>query len=342
PYLKLEQLKLYELIWKRMVASQMAAASLDITTVEVKAKCAESQKEYLLKTTSSVVKFPGFIYLYSEGKDEDAGEEEKTILLPQLKVGDQLMLLGLFLEQRFTQPPPRYTEATLIKALEQKGIGRPSTYAPILSTIQERGYVYKENGKLCPDEIGTVVNDLLTQHFPKIVDLNFTAHLEEELDEIARGEKGWVSVLREFYEPFEKTLSQASERIEKVKIVKTTEEVCPDCGRPMVIRTGRYGKFLACSGYPDCKKTMPFLVKTGAPCPQCGKELVERTTKKKRVFYGCSGFPQCQFAVNRRPIPQSCPQCGKLLILYRDGWAKCTACEYKNRLDELEKVGAKT
>jgi DNA topoisomerase-1 len=337
-YLKPEQLKLYELIWKRMVASQMAAASMDITTVEINATCAEPQKIYLLRTTSSVVKFPGFITLYSEGKDEN-GEEEKAVALPELKVGDKLVLLALFPEQCFTQPPLRYTEATLIKALEQRGIGRPSTYAPIISTVQERGYVYKENGKLCPDEIGLVVNDILTQHFPKIVDLDFTAQLEEELDEIAQGEKRWVPVLKDFYTPFEETLNQAAEKIERVKIAKPTEEICPDCGLPMVLKTGRFGKFLACTGYPDCKKTMSFVVKTGVSCPQCGKELIERTTKKRRIFYGCSGFPQCKFAVNRKPVPQPCPQCGKLLIIYRDGWVKCTACEYKDKLDELEKTG---
>jgi DNA topoisomerase-1 len=339
PYLKPEQFKLYELIWKRMVASQMAAASLNVTTVNIKAKCPEPQNEYLLRTISSIVKFPGFISLYSEGKDEDV-EEEKTISLPKLKVGDELVLLGLFPEQRFTQPPLRYTEATLIKALEQKGIGRPSTYAPILSTIQDRGYVYKENGKLRPDEIGIIVNDLLTQHFPNVVDLDFTARLEEELDEIARGERKWVSVLRDFYTPFEETLNQASRKIERINISKPTEEICPDCGRIMVIKMGRYGKFLSCSGYPECKKTMPYLVKTGVPCPQCGKELIERVNKKKRVFYGCSNFPQCQFAINRKPLPQPCPQCGKLLVIYRDGWAKCTACSHKDTLAELEKAGA--
>ena len=337
-YLKPEQLKLYELIWKRMVASQMAAASMDITTVEIDATCAEPPKGYLLRTTSSVVKFPGFMTLYSEGKDEN-GEEEKAIALPELRVGDKLVLLALFPEQCFTQPPFRYTEATLIKALEQRGIGRPSTYAPIISTVQERGYVYKENGKLCPDEIGLVVNDILTQHFPKIVDLDFTAQLEEELDEIAQGEKRWVPVLRDFYTPFEETLNQAAEKIERVKIAKPTDEICPDCGRPMVLKTGRFGKFLACTGYPDCKKTMSYVIKTGVSCPQCGKELIERTTKKRRIFYGCSGYPQCKFAVNRKPVPQPCPQCGKLLIIYREGWVKCTACEYKHKLDELEKTG---
>jgi len=339
-YLKPEQIKLYELIWKRMVASQMAAALFDIATVEIEAKCSESQREYLLKATSSVLKFPGFISLYSEGKDEDGDEDKRATLLPKLKAGDRLVLLGLFPEQHFTQPPPRYTEATLIKALEQKGIGRPSTYAPILSTIQDRGYVYKENSKLCPDDIGIIVNDLLAQHFSKIVDLGFTARLERDLDEIAQGKKEWVSVLRRFYTPFDKTLNKASETIEKIKIVKMTEETCPECGRPMVIKMGRYGKFLACSGYPECKRTMPFLVKTGVPCPQCGKELVERINKKKRTFYGCSGFPQCKFATNFKPVPQPCPRCGKLLIIYRNDWVKCTTCDYKGKLAESEKVGA--
>jgi DNA topoisomerase-1 len=337
-YLKPEQLKLYDLIWKRMVASQMAAALMDATTVEVQANTIE-QKSYILKATSSVVKFPGFITVYSEGKDEEA-EEEQAVILPLLKDGDKLVLLNLFPEQRFTQPPLRYNEATLIKALEHKGIGRPSTYAPILSTIQERGYIVKEKGRLCPDEIGLIVSDLLTEHFPKIVDLDFTAQLEEELDEIARGERNWVSTLKDFYKPFEETLDKASSKIEKIRIVKPTEEVCPECGRPMVLKTGRFGKFLACSGYPECKKTMTYVIKTGVPCPICGKEIVERTTKKKRIFYGCSGYPQCRFAINRRPVPNPCPQCSKMLVIYRDGLVKCTACEFKGKLEEVEKIGA--
>ena len=339
PYLKPEQLRLYELIWKRMVASQMAAALMDATTVDVEANRPEPGNTYLLRANSSVTKFSGFMTVYSEGKDEDV-EEEKAVILPSLKEGDKLELLNLFPEQRFTQPPLRYNEATLIKALEQRGIGRPSTYAPILSTIQERGYVLKENGRLCPDEIGLIVSDLLTEHFPEIVDLDFTAQLEEELDEIAQGVRNWVSVLKDFYKPFEETLNRASSKIEKIKIAKPTEEICPECGRPMVLKTGRFGKFLACSGYPECKKTMTYLVKTGVPCPKCGKEIVERTTKKRRIFYGCSGYPECKFAVNRRPVPQPCPQCGKMLITYRDGWVKCTVCDYKSKSDDVEKIGA--
>ena len=336
-FLKPEQFRLYDLIWKRMVASQMAAALLDATTVDAEARSGD--KGYLLRASSSVIKFPGFITVYTEGRDEEA-EEEKPVVLPYLKEGDNLILLNLFPEQKFTQPPLRYNEATLIKALEQKGIGRPSTYAPILSTIQERGYIFKESGRLCPDEIGFIVSDLLTEHFPKIVDLDFTAEMEEELDEIASGERDWVAVLRDFYKPFEETLEQASTKIEKVKIAKPTDEVCPECGKPMVLKTGRFGKFLACSGYPECKKTMTYVVKTGVACPKCGKEIVERTTRKKRIFYGCSGYPQCNFAVNRRPVKQPCPQCGKMLITPREGWVKCTSCEYKGKQEEVEKIGA--
>ncbi len=353
PYLKAEQIKLYELIWKRMVASQMSEALFDTATVEVKAKCPGSRNEYLLKATSSVVKFPGFMSIYSEGKDEDGGaegkgekeEKQKSHLLLKLKTGDELVLLGLFSEQYFTEPLPRYTEATLIKALEQKGIGRPSTYAPIISTIQEREYVHKVNGRFHPNEIGIIVNDLLTKHFSSIVDLSFTARMEKDLDRIAQGEKEWVSVLKRFYTPFDKTLNKALNTIEKIKIVQQTDETCPDCGKPIVIKTGRYGKFLACSGYPECKKTMRLVVKTGVPCPECGEkengELVERISKKKRRFYGCSRYPKCRFTIRQRPVPQPCPQCNKLLVNYRNGLVKCTSCKYKGELVEQETgVGA--
>jgi DNA topoisomerase-1 len=272
--------------------------------------------------------------LYIEGKDE-AEEEKKTSPLPQLEKGDGLELLGLFPEQHFTQPPPRFTEATLVKTLEQWGIGRPSTYAPILSTIQERGYVTKTNGSLQPTELGFVVNDLLTQHFPDIVDIKFTANMEEELDEIANQSRDWVGVVQDFYTPFEKSLQNASLLMARVKLApELTEEICPDCGKPLAIKTGRYGKFLACSGYPECKYTKPYQIKIGVSCPQCGNELVERLTKKKRIFYGCSNYPNCQFATNFRPLPQPCPNCGGLLTLYRGKWTKCTKCSYKGKLEE--------
>jgi len=333
-FLNRDQLKLYQLIWKRMVASQMSPALYDTTNVEIQtnhviASEAKQLQGYLLKAASSVVKFPGFITVYSETKDEE--EQEGFVFLPELKIGDRLSYWGTFPEQHFTQPPPRYTEATLIKALEQRGIGRPSTYAPILSIIQDRNYVYKSDGKFYPHEMGVIVNSILKEHFPKIVDFGFTAQMEEQLDEIAQGKQEWIWVLRDFYSPFEDMLCKARLAIAKVDMSKPTDEICPNCGRPMVIKVGRFGKFLACSGYPECKTTLPFLIKTGIPCPQCGGELVERVNKRGQVFYGCSNFPQCKFATNYKPIPQPCPECGKLLVLDRDGRAKCTACGYKEK-----------
>jgi len=340
PFLNPAQLKLYELIWKRMVASQMSAALYDTTNVEIEASNAENQSRfhrgYLLKASSSVVKFPGFMAVYSESRDEDE-HRESFVSLPKLGIGDKLIYLGTFPEQCFTQPPPRYTEATLIKALEQKGIGRPSTYAPIISTIQERDYVNKTGGKFHPTELGIIVNKILTEHFPKIVDLGFTAQMEEQLDEIAQGKYEWIAALQEFYPPFQDMLDKAWTNLEKVSMTQVSEETCPNCGRSMVIKVGRFGKFLACSGYPHCKTTMPYVIKTGVACPQCGGELVERISKKKKVFYGCSNFPKCQFAVNRRPVDQPCPECGKLLVQYRGDWAKCLACQRKVKLSGLEK-----
>jgi len=352
PFLNPAQLKLYELIWKRMVASQMSAALYDTANVEIEASNAAAREAigspksspnflgekqpqgYLLKASSSVVKFPGFMGVYSESRDENE-RGESLVSLPKLEIGDRLIYLGTFPEQCFTQPPPRYTEATLIKALEQKGIGRPSTYAPILSTIQERDYVNKAEGKFHPTELGITVNRILTAHFPKVVDLGFTAQMEEQLDEIAQGKYEWIAALQEFYPPFQDMLDKAWTNLEKVSMTQMSEETCPNCGRPMVIKVGRFGKFLACSGYPDCKTTMPYVVKTGVSCPRCGGELVERISKKK-VFYGCSNFPKCKFTVSRRPIAQPCPNCGNLLVQYRGDWAKCVACQHKVKLSGQE------
>jgi len=332
PYLSNAQLKLYQLIWKRMVASQMAAAVFDNTTVDIQAKRPYSKANYLLRASSSVNTFPGFIILYSESKDE--AEEEKPATLPQLEKGDRLELIELFPEQHFTQPPPRFTEATLVKMLEQWGIGRPSTYAPIISTIQERRYVTKTGGSFQPTELGIVVNDLLNKYFADIVDIEFTAHMEDELDKIANENKDWVMVVQDFYTPFEKSLENATELMEKVKLEEATEETCPQCGKPLVIKYGRYGKFVACSGYPDCKYTKPFLVKIGVKCPQCGGEVVEKLSRKKRIFYGCSNYPNCNFAINLKPISKPCPRCGGLLTVYRRNWTKCTKCEYKGKIKE--------
>jgi DNA topoisomerase-1 len=311
----------------------MAAASFDNTTVDIQARRPRSKTEYLLRASSSVTTFPGFMTLYTEGKDE-AEEGKPTPTLPQLEKGDRLELLGLSPEQHFTQPPPRFTEATLIKTLEQWGIGRPSTYAPIISTIQERSYVTKTGGSFQPTELGIVVNDLLNKHFPDIVDIEFTAHMEDELDKIANENKDWATVVQDFYIPFDQSLQNAALLMEKVKLEEITEEICPKCEKPLVIKFGRYGKFVACSGYPECRYTKPFLVKIGVKCPQCGGEIVERISKKKRTFYGCSNYPDCRFITNLKPLPQPCPKCGGLLTTYRRNWTKCTKCEYKGKLKE--------
>lgn len=346
-YLTSTQFRLYQLIWQRMVASQMAAALYDSTTVDIEASCRRPEADYLFRAASLVNRFPGFIILYTEGKDQ-ADQEGKATPLPHLAKGDKLRLLGLFPEQHFTQPPPRFTEASLVKVLEQEGIGRPSTYAPILSTIQERDYVTKVRGIFLPTKLGVLVNDLLHQYFASIVDIKFTARMEEELDEIAHKSRGWVNVIQNFYTPFEKSLQNAASLMERVTLI--TDELCPRCSKALAIKTGRYGKFLACTGYPECKYTKSFQVKTGVSCPQCGNELVERVSKRKRTFYGCSNYPQCRFATFLKPLPQPCPRCGGLLTEYRLKWAKCTKCNHKAKLEELkpeaivtaEPVAAKT
>jgi DNA topoisomerase-1 len=335
PHLTTNQFKLYELIWKRMVASQMAAAIYDNTLVDIDAECKQYRTDYLLRSSCSVNRFPGFTVLYTVEREQDEQESVKSSPLPGLKKGDNLSLLGLFPEQRFTQPPPRFTEASLIRTLEQYGIGRPSTYAPILSTIQQREYVSRDRGILQPTELGMVVIDLMSEHFPDVVDIAFTARLEDELDEIANDKGDWVEVVQDFYTPLEKSLATATERIEKVKLAdELTDETCPNCGRQLAIKTGRFGKFLACTGYPDCKYTRSYQIKTGAVCPQCGGDLVERRSKKGRTFYGCSNYPTCNFAVFSRPLPEPCPRCGALMTEYRGSQARCTKCSYRGRIPQ--------
>jgi len=341
PHLNSNQFKLYELIWKRMVASQMAAAIFDSTTVDIEAKCTDTRDSYLFRASSSVNRFAGFTILYS--REEGKEEEKKGSLLPSLEKGNALKLLGLFPEQNFTQPPPRFTEASLIRMLEEWGIGRPSTYAPILSAIQEREYVMKSKGSFQPTELGFVVNDLVSSCFPNIVDTEFTANMEDELDEVAQKNKEWVEVVRDFYTPFEKSLNNAFEKVERVKLAdELTDEVCPNCGKPLAIKTGRYGKFLACSGYPDCKFTKSYQIKTGVECPQCGGEIIGRLNKKRRTFYGCSNYPECTFAINYKPVPEPCPKCGGLMAEYRQDQVRCTKCKYRGKVaEEKTKVSAR-
>jgi len=324
PFLDSNQLKLYTLIWQRAVASQMSAAVSEVTTISIDARLPD-ESGFILEASSTRMTFPGFTRLYEESSDDSDGEEQRVVL-PNVVKGEVLTYKDSSKEQKFTQPPPRYTEATLVKALEQKGIGRPSTYAPTLSVIQMREYVLKEAGKFVPTKLGFVVNDMLVEHFPKVVDIGFTAHLEGELDEIASGQREWVAVVRDFYGPFATELNGAEERIARVDVTEPTDKVCPNCGRPMIVRSGRFGRFIACSGYPECKTTLKIVKSTGAKCPECGADIIEKRTKKKKTFYGCSRYPECQFATNRKPLTKPCPKCGKLLLPYGKTKGKCAVC----------------
>ncbi len=349
-----DQFRLYTLIWQRFVASQMAHAVYDTMSVDVIADSewqfagiqflsAEQlsdisrRPKYLFRASGSRVKFRGFLAVYEEARDEDAGpDEEEAKILPDLAAGEVVDLVQLIPEQHFTQPPPRYTEATLVRTLEEYGIGRPSTYAPIISTIQDRGYAERRERRLHPTELGFIVNDLVVKHFPDIVDVGFTARMEEDLDLIARGERQWVPVLREFYEPFEEAVKRAEETMEKVAIAdQKTGEKCEKCGHDMIIKWGRYGKFIACSNFPTCRNTMPYLEKIGVTCPECGGDLVEKRTRKKRVFYGCSNYPECNFVSWSRPLPQPCPACGGLLQVKNKQGAQCINCGQQVSMDKL-------
>lgn len=285
-----DEKKLYELIWRQAVACQVVPAVYEQVNVEIKAD------GYLFKVVGSKLLFDGFTRV-TGGAGEDKG-------LPEQKVGDKLSLVELLPSQHFTEPPPRYTEATLVKALEEEGIGRPSTYAPIISTIQGRGYVSKEGNQLRPEDVGIVVSDLLVAYFPKVVDLSFTARMEEELDEIAKGERQWVPVVAEFYEPFAKDLEKAQQNIDKssVTTLEETAESCPECGKPLVVKLGKYGRFYSCSGFPECKFTKPFIETIGMKCPGCSEgEVIVRRTRRGKIFYGCSRYPKCQWASWRKP-----------------------------------------
>ncbi len=347
PHLTSEQFRLYDLIWKRMLASQMSDALLDMTTIDIEASGTPTGKVYEFRVTGSVLKFPGFRRLYLEGKDDAAESDDDESTLPNLNEGEALKSLSVTPEQHFTQPPPRYTEATLVKALEEQGIGRPSTYAPTLATVTDRDYARKDQGRFVPTKLGTAVSGLLTTHFPDIMDVGFTARIEEELDDVANGEREWGPVLKEFYGPFSESVTRAlteAERIPRDQIDEETDEVCEVCGRPMVIKSGRFGRFISCSGFPECKASRPLLERVGVECPDCGNELVERQGKGKgkgrgrTKFYGCSNYPACTFAVSRRPLPQPCPDCGKLLLAAGRGNARCNSCDFNGPVPEDESV----
>jgi DNA topoisomerase I len=326
--LKRDELRLYTMIWERFVASQMAAAVLDQTTVDVDAN------EYTFRATGTVVRFSGFTRVYEEGKDEESGEgaadasrngsappaalkggKQPRVRLPELTEGETLDCRKVEPKQHFTEPPPRYTEASLVKALEDNGVGRPSTYSTIVDTIQARGYVTQQERRFLPTEIGAAVNDLLVEHFPKIVNLDFTATMEGDLDKVAVGNENWVALLRRFYGPFASELETAEKKLPRLELRdEPTDEVCPNCGRAMVIKTGRFGKFISCSGYPECKTTKPIVKDTGAKCPKDGGAIVERRSKKGRTFYGCANYPNCDFVSWDRVVSQPCPVCGSYVV----------------------------
>jgi DNA topoisomerase I len=327
-HLTSDQYKMYLLIWQRFVASQMESAVYDTLTVEVGAS--GKQHQYLLRASGSVIKFPGFLVVYEETRDEDQGpsEDGENVRIPaQVAEGQAQELVRLIPEQHFTQPPPRFSEASLVQSLEEHGIGRPSTYAPILSTIQERGYVLREAKRLMPTETGILVNDLLVEHFAEIVDLNFTAHMEEGLDEVADGNRAWVDVVRDFYSTFAPRVERAKVEMPESKAeLEKIGRACPQCEHDLVIRWGRYGKFISCSNFPACRYTEAWLQKIGVRCPECGNELVERKTRKGRVFYGCAGYPTCQFNSWKRPIPVPCPKCGGTLVIANKREVQCLKC----------------
>jgi DNA topoisomerase-1 len=341
-FLSRDQERLYTLIWQRFVSSQMANAVYDTMTAGVGATptvppASDEEWPYRLQASGSRVRFKGFLMVYEETLDEDATPDaSEGVLLPELSEGETVELLKLLPEQHFTQPPPRYTEATLVKTLEEYGIGRPSTYAPIITTIQQRGYVETVDKRLYPTELGEVVNELLVEYFPDIINVEFTAQMEDDLDRIASGDMELTPVLHEFYDPFAKAVAYAETHMPEVEIEdQPTGELCEKCGHPMVLKFGRFGKFEACSNFPECRNAKPHLVKLGIACPNDGGELVERRTKKGRVFYGCANYPECEWSSWKRPLPQPCPNCQGLLVQKNRNWAQCLNCEEQFELNQL-------
>ena len=346
-YLSGEQLNLYTLIWSRMLASQMEDARSEATTLNIDAVCKGTGAVYNFRASGSVLKFAGFRSVYMEGRDDSEETDDKNSL-PALAVGDALSCSKLDANQHFTEPPPRFTEATLIKAMEEKGIGRPSTYAPTIGTLVDRNYVERERNRLTPTKLGITVTDVLTEYFTNIMDLDFTAKMEEELDDVSRGERDWVPMLGEFYGPFEEALSNADELMPKIRMDEETDEVCDcagsdkcehtgTCGKPMVIKTGRFGRFMACTGFPECRNTKPILKKTGVSCPKpnCGGDIVERRARGRgRSFYGCSNYPDCDLILNQQPLPTPCPECAGLMVMKGRNNSACTNCSWQEAILE--------
>lgn len=321
-----DQYRLYKLIWDRFTASLMAPAVMDTMTVHL------TQNGVTFRATGSKVKFKGFMKVYVEGNDDNKQEKDK--LLPALEEGMVVQAKDIKPNQHFTQPPPRYTEARLVKTMEEQGIGRPSTYAPTLDTIQRRGYVSLDNKRFVPTELGGIVIDLIKEFFPEIIDVDFTVKMEGDLDAVEDGETNWVSIIDDFYQGFEKRLEKAEQEMEKVEIKDEPAGItCEKCGHEMVYKMGRYGKFLACSNFPECRNTKPILKEIGVKCPKCETgNIVERKSKKRRTFYGCDNYPECDFLSWDKPITRPCPKCNSLLVEKKSKKSvqiECTSCDYK-------------
>ena len=339
-YLNNDQFRLYKLIWNRMICSQMPDALFDQTKVEISAN-KNSDKQYSFTSVGTILKFDGYRTVYMESEDDTKDVLPDKTRLPDLIKGDHLNCLSISKKQHFTEAPPLYTEATLIKLLEEKGIGRPSTYASVMGTIQDRYYVQKINSRFVSTKLGKVVNSLLTQHFTDTMNVGFTAKLETYLDEIASGEREWVPVIKEFYVPFHNLIKKSEidvERVPRSEIDEESNEVCETCERPMVIKLGRYGRFLSCSGFPECKNARPLVTILDVNCPQCASKLVQKQRKGRanKTFYGCSGYPECTFATNRKPISEPCPECSGLLVMWGQNRARCVKCPYKGTVKQNE------
>jgi DNA topoisomerase-1 len=338
PFLEPAMFKLYQLIWQRFVASQMEAAVFDTLSVDVTGN--GSDHVYTLRAAGSSVRFPGFRIVYEEARNEDKNTEEEdevNVRIPASIAEGQIQnLVQLIPEKHFTQPPPRFSEASLVAALEENGIGRPSTYAPIISVIQQRGYVERVDKRLIPTETGILVNDLMVQYFPEIVSLGFTVRMEEDLDKISEGKADWVKVMAAFYQPFATTVIKAQA---EMPVTKTGPEpigrACPDCGKELVIRYGRYGKFISCSGFPECRHTEPWLQKIGVECPKDHGDIVERKTRKGRTFFGCANYPNCDFTSWKRPLSKPCPKCKGMLVIANKREAQCLNCEEMFPLEDV-------
>lgn len=325
-YLSRDQLRLYKLIWERLVASQMAPAILDTMSVDI------NNNGVIFRATGSKIKFPGFMKIYIEGNDD--GKKEEDRLLPHLEEGMPVSKETIEPNQHFTQPPPRYTEARLVKTMEELGIGRPSTYAPTLDTIQRRGYVALEDKRFIPTELGEIVLQLINEFFPEILDVEFTAKMESDLDSIEEGQTNWVNIIDHFYQGFEKNLKIAEEEMKEVEIKdEPAGEDCELCGHEMVYKMGRYGKFMACSNFPDCRNTKAIVKDIGVKCPSCGEgNIVERKSKKRRTFFGCDQYPNCEFISWDKPISRPCPKCNEMLVEKKTKKGvnvQCTKCDYE-------------